>query len=323
MPTQPLRVGLVNNMSDAAFRATQRQFVSLLDEASGDIPVQLSLYVLPGIARAEFNGHSSYASIETLWNTRLDGLIVTGREPTTADLRDEPYWGSFVQTLEWAQHNTLSAVWSCLAAHAAVLHMDDIHRRKGDVKHCGIFECLPVSGHWLTEGLPSRFHVPHSRWNGIAAADLATRGYDVVARTGTEIDTFVKQESSLFVFFQGHPEYESDTLLREYRRDVDRFLSHQSDNYPSIPRGYFDSDTESFLDTLRRKALATRDKYLLADLTSALTRSRIDNAWRSTAANIYRNWLEHLCARKSASPNRPSLNPDTPSPVKFHSGSCV
>jgi homoserine O-succinyltransferase/O-acetyltransferase len=35
---------------------------------------------------------------------------------------------------------------------------------------------------------------------------------------------FVKYNRSLFVLLQGHPEYDSATLLREYRRDVGRFL---------------------------------------------------------------------------------------------------
>ena len=38
------------------------------------------------------------------------------------------------------------------------------------------------------------------------------------------VDTFIKQRKKLFVFFQGHPEYESDTLLREYRRDMGRYF---------------------------------------------------------------------------------------------------
>ena len=44
---------------------------------------------------------------------------------------------------------------------------------------------------------------------------------------------FVKQTRSLFIFFQGHPEYEETTLLREYRRDVGRFLRGQQPHYPT------------------------------------------------------------------------------------------
>jgi hypothetical protein len=59
---------------------------------------------------------------------------------------------------------------------------------------------------------------------------VAACGYEVLARTDdTEVDTFIKQESSLFLFFQGHPEYESDTL---YRERSDRLLLVTSSDPP-------------------------------------------------------------------------------------------
>jgi homoserine O-succinyltransferase len=105
---QSLHIGLVNNMPETAFKATQRQFVSLLDAASGDIQVRLSLYTLPGLSKSESSVHNGYSNVDVLFDTHLDGLIVTGREPTTSDLRDEPYWESFTQVLEWAQQHQLN-----------------------------------------------------------------------------------------------------------------------------------------------------------------------------------------------------------------------
>ncbi len=97
-------------MSDGALEATERQFVSLLDSASEGISIRLSLYSLPGVPRNESGAHrvsNFYSSVENLWDTRLDGLIVTGREPLTSNLADEPYWESFAKVVEWAQDNTL------------------------------------------------------------------------------------------------------------------------------------------------------------------------------------------------------------------------
>jgi len=299
---QSLHIGLVNNMPETAFKATQRQFVSLLDAASGDIQVRLSLYTLPGLSKSESSVHNGYSNVDVLFDTHLDGLIVTGREPTTSDLRDEPYWESFTQVLEWAQQNTSSTIWSCLAAHAAVLHMDGISRRKRSDKLCGVFECVPAPDHWLTKGVPLHLQVPHSRWNGLAEADLAARGYEVLARTGdTEVDTFIKQGSSLFIFFQGHPEYESDTLYREYRRDVERYLRHPLNAYPSMPANYLDQNTEDALNAVRKQALSLHSKDLLTDLATALQTKSIRNTWHSTATSMYRNWLEFICARRNAS----------------------
>jgi homoserine O-succinyltransferase/O-acetyltransferase len=303
--SRALKIGLINNMPDAAFKATERQFIALLDAASEGIPVRLSLYALPGVPSLESFGHrygSRYSSVDKLWNTRLDGLIVTGREPLAADLRDEPYWDSFTKVLEWARENTYSTVWSCLAAHAAILHMDGIARRKSQEKHFGVFECARVAAHPLTEGLPRNFSFPHSRWNGIAEEDLTAQGYSVLLRSDAAgVDTFVKQENSLFVFFQGHPEYDSDTLLREYRRDLDRYLKGESKAYPLMPRGYFHHSTESALNALREKAEYSGSQQVLSSVAATLEREKAENTWHSNAQRMYRNWLEYIGARRHAS----------------------
>jgi homoserine O-succinyltransferase len=297
-----LTIGLVNNMPDSAFRATERQFVSLLDSASEGIPIRLVLYSLPGIQREGAtldHSESCYSSVEALGNNRIDGLIVTGREPLTEDLRAETYWDSFTHMLGWARENTYSTVWSCLAAHAAILHLDGIERRKSEQKHFGVLECTREPGHALLAGMPSRFSVPHSRWNGVAEDDLIDGGYKVLSRSnGAGVDTFIKDEGSLFVFFQGHPEYEADTLLREYRRDAGRFLRGETDNYPLVPQGYFDDATADVLSAMRDQALSGSRGHLLERVSAMLDNAEIENTWRSTAALVYRNWLRHICACK-------------------------
>ena len=302
---QCLTIGLLNNMAGPAFRATERQFLTLLDAASDGIPIHVSFLRLPSLSKAEaggshFAGH--YATVETLWDMQLDGLIVTGREPKTADLRDEPYWQSFTQVLDWARSNTHSAVWSCLAAHAAVLHMDGIQRVKADAKHFGVFECAQSSKHPLLSELPSRFGVPHSRWNGLTQGDLQASGYNVLsAMADGSVDCFTKEDDSLFVFFQGHPEYNADTLMREYRRDVGRFLRGETENYPLSPRGYFDKGTEKLLVELRQSALSGGGVALLNNLTTILDSVRVEHTWRASATSIYRNWLQIIAARKERS----------------------
>lgn len=300
--SQCITIGLINNMPDEALKTTERQFLSLLDAASDGIQIRLSLYSLPEIPRRESNRRyikNFYSSIENLWNGHVDGLIVTGREPLTPNLKDEPYWESFTRLLEWAQNNTHSTVWSCLAAHAAVLHMNGIERIKSIEKHSGIFECKQVSDHPLMAGTPPLFRLPHSRWNGISEKELTSFGYSVLTRTADlSIDTFVKQQKSLFVFFQGHPEYEPNTILREYRRDVGRYLKGETDTYPSMPQNYFDLPTLSALTALREEATCRRREGMLQEVSAVLGRKSIQNTWHSTAACIYRNWLEYICAQK-------------------------
>ncbi len=297
-----IHIGLLNNMPDAALQSTERQFLTLLDSAAGRIVVRVSLYTLPEIARTEAGRHhisSFYAGIDNLWDLHLDGLIVTGTEPRAHHLRDEPYWHSLVKVLDWAEHSTHSSLLSCLAAHAGLLHRNGIHRRQFREKRFGLFECTRVADHPLTAGVPRRFLMPQSRWNGVSQSDLTAAGYHILTRAeDAGADMFVKQSKSLLVFFQGHPEYEAKTLLLEYRRDVGRYLRRENATYPSLPRGYFDTDTANVLAALRDRALSDRREELLADFPSARAERRLTNTWRSTAECIYRNWLAYLCAEK-------------------------
>jgi homoserine O-succinyltransferase len=299
---EPIKIGLVNNMPQAAFKATESQFVSLLESASEGLAVELSLYVLrgtAGTASVEENAGNRYAGVEELRDRRLDGLIITGTEPTTASLKDEPYWESFAQLVDWARENTRSTIWSCLAAHAAILHMDGIERRRNHAKHFGVLECEKVFDNWLLNDATARFRIPHSRWNGVAEKDLEAHGYRVLSRTaGGEVDAFLKQDKSLFVFFQGHPEYATDTLLREYRRDVGRYVRDSGEMYPLVPSGYFDRASEAALTSLRETASSLSSDQLLGGVAAVMETIAIENTWRPTAVCFYKNWLEYIGGRK-------------------------
>jgi homoserine O-succinyltransferase/O-acetyltransferase len=301
---RPLSIGLLNNMPDGALEATERQFVNLLNAASAGFAIRLSFYYLPGVPRGQsalaFMGQR-YSSADLLGDGDLDGLIVTGREPLSPRLRDEPYWDNFVRVLEWARENTCSTVWSCLAAHAAVLHMDGIERRRSEQKHCGVFQCDQVSEHPLTASLPAQFCLPHSRWNGLPEDELTRSGYQILSRAdGAGVDCFVRQGRSLFLFFQGHPEYEAETLLLEYRRDVTRYLRGESSTYPNMPRGYFDQEGVEKLTEIQRGIAARSQEETVAMLASLRPSLNGRGGWSAVAARLYENWLEYIDQEKRA-----------------------
>jgi len=299
-----LTVGLVNNMPDPALQGTERQFVALLGAAADGLAVRLLPYALPEVPRTDWGRDyvsRFYSPIDDLWDSDVDAIIVTGTEPRSPDLRDEPYWGSLTRLLEWAEHHTHSAVWSCLATHAALLHLDRIDRRPLGEKRFGVFECERVGDHPLTADAPARLRMPHSRWNEIPEDALASHGYRVLTRSDAAgVDAFVKQRKSLFVFFQGHPEYEAQTLMLEYRRDIRRFLLHERETYPTMPHGYFDDATVEALKALHSRALANRSEDVLNDFPTALAAGTVTNTWRATATVVYRNWLLYLAAQRGA-----------------------
>ena len=290
-----LTIGLINNMPDAALKATERQFIHLLTAASGTNRIHFHCFSLPSVKRsqsAKWHVDQQYTDIADIDRWHIDGLIVTGAEPNAATLPEESFWQDLTEIIDWAKTNTRSTIWSCLAAHAAVLHLDGIERRRLDTKCSGIYDCFSVADHWLTDDLPSPFRVSHSRLNELRAQDLSTRGYQLLTHSPEGgVDIFAKQLGSQFVFFQGHPEYEAVSLEREYLRDISRFLAGERDTYPAVPAGYFDIETEERLASFERRAQSERRPALNTDLPERTLRH--ENAAAASAA-LFRNWLGYL-----------------------------
>jgi homoserine O-succinyltransferase/O-acetyltransferase len=297
-----LRIALVNNMPDAALEDTESQFFGLLNSASGNNPLHVRLFALPNIARSErAQRHldNFYASTTTLPGQRFDGVIITGTEPRQPDLRTEPYWEALTDLFSWAEENTVSAVLSCLAAHAGVLHSDGICRKPLGEKRFGVFEHAKAD-HPMTRGTADSIRIPHSRWNGVLEQDLTSAGYSVLTKSERAgVDLFTKErKKSLFVYFQGHPEYVAETLYKEYRRDVKRYLRGEREDYPLVPENYFDSNTLAILEQFRVCAQAERSENAMTHFPEAKTVASLKHSWLSSSRLIYQNWLKCVTSRK-------------------------
>jgi O-acetylhomoserine (thiol)-lyase len=294
-----ITVALVNNMPDAALLATERQFAARLEAAAGETwDVGLELYALPGIPRGDLARatiRERYRWVDALEKTRPDAIIVTGCEPKAPRLPDEPYWRELVGLIDWARTSTRSAVFSCLAAHAAVLHLDGVERRRNPGKISGAFTFERVAPHPLTCGLDDPILEPHSRHYGLSPEELSAKGYQVLTRSAQAgADIFLRETPSLFVFLQGHPEYEPDTLLREYRRDFLRYLRGEQAAAPGCPQGYFDPQTEHALQAFTlaaRRGLVAESMNAFDDITARFKPAAV---WQSNAVRLYRNWLEFI-----------------------------
>jgi len=299
-----VEIALINNMPDAALEDTELQFLELLEAAGSDIPMRVKLYSLPNLPRGD-RGHqhlrSFYFGIDDLLDSRFDGVIVTGTEPRQPELRNEPYWPALADVLDWAEQNTCSTILSCLAAHASVLHGDGIDRCRLSDKQFGVFDFAKAANHPLTGGIGEPLRFPHSRWNEVEADALAACGYLVLTQSAEgAVDSFVKKrKQSLFVYFQGHPEYGAQTLLKEYRRDIKRFLRQERDTYPSMPKGYFGAPATKLLTDFRELVLSDRREDIIADFPEPSVVGTLQNKWRSSARGIYRNWLQYIVSKKA------------------------
>ena len=297
-----ITIGLINNMPDPALKATERQFMKLLQAAAGTRRIRFHCFSLPSVKRspeARWHVESEYSELADLKRKKFDGLIVTGAEPIAPTLDQEPYWSDLTGLIDWAKANTRSTIWSCLAAHAAVLHLDGIARRPLPAKCHGVFDCEPVGRDALTRAVSAPLKISHSRLNEVAESDLADHGYQVLTRSEQAgVDTFVKQYGSRFVFFQGHPEYDALSLQREYLRDIGRYLAREREAYPAVPVSYFDAATEEKLARFEKRAKHARHPALAGELPALNLRP--DIAAGRAAAALFGNWLDFLAADADA-----------------------
>lgn len=296
-----LRIGLVNNMPDSALLATERQFMSLIEEASSGFDIRVTLVALDSLPRepelrAEIE--ASYRNPQQLRQSSPDALIFTGAEPRAPRLSEEPFWDELTGLFDWSRGGVVSTLYSCLAAHAAVFHQDGIMRRRLLHKLSGVFESEVVVAHELTEGLSGTI-APHSRFNTLAECDLEFKGYLTLTRSEEAgPDLFVRERDTLEVFWHGHPEYDRDTLAREYRRDVAGYLRGERPLVPVMPAHYFDLEARLAIEA----ALQGETSEVVEVIASKLKPETLSPAtayWRSTAIRLTSNWLSAIARRKA------------------------
>ncbi len=294
-----LRVGLVNNMPDAALAVTERQFRVLVEAAAPERVVELHLFHIPGVSRgssAQARLRTRYRPVAVVDRADLDALIVTGAESRAADLRAEPFWPGFQRLVDWTETATLPTLWSCLAAHAAVLHLDGVVRRPLARKCSGLFSCAPVArarAEPLLAGLEDGWVAPHSRGNDLDGAELAARGYDVLTQSAEAgVDSFVRRcGAAPSLFLQGHLEYDATSLMLEFKRDLRRYVESLRPDPPALPRDVFGSETAYRLEALVEAARRDRRPELMSRWPPASEIALAANAWRAPAARLVRNWL--------------------------------
>jgi homoserine O-succinyltransferase len=293
-----IEIGLVNNLQGSALRAAERRFRHLLRAAAGTNPIRLRCFSLSS-AEPSTGAPTSIRKIRDLYLLNIDGLIVTGAEPRAASLPEERYWRALTELVDWAEANTHSTIWSCLAAHATVLHLDGIERQRLAQKCSGMYDCSKVIDNWLTDDLPSSLKVSHSRLHGLSESDLRTRGYQVLTKSKTAgVDIFTKRRHSQFIFFQGHPEYDCLSLQREYLRDVGRYLAGDQELYPNTPEEYFDTATILALEKFRTYAVAERNPALIGKFPKLTLQPNVTAKAEVAATTIFRNWLGYLAECK-------------------------
>lgn len=289
-----LHIGFLNMMPDAAFLATERQFFRLTASATNIVQIYLHPIRCDGIVRGEkIAEHIShyYEDFNTLKAEGLDAIIVTGANPQFSDLTQEPYWRHATEIFDWAAENVCSVFFSCLASHAVLQAQYDLHRTPLAEKLWGIYSHRVVdSRHPLVSNINTRFDMPHSRGNDIEAERMQAHGLKILV-SGEQSGVAIATSADGFrkVFCQGHPEYDTASILKEYQREINRFVNKERPDYPPMPQGYDRAEVKEILSIFKEQLLA--EKVQLSDFPNDIILDYLDNTWRDTAKAIFSNWL--------------------------------
>lgn len=252
---RPLTIALVNIMPDKP--TTEIQFGRLL--AGGPRPVRIVLALPDGYEPQTADpGHVErfYRPWSEIDRQRLDGVIITGAPVEHLPYRAVRYWNGLTAIFDWLTAAQVPAIHVCWAAMAALWHDHGVPKEDLGRKRFGVFPHVPLDFRSpVMRGAPLPLDMPVSRWAEIRLSDLPTDGsvrpLAIAQVSGLGL---AEDPARHALYLLNHPEYDADTLEREYTRDRDRGL-----------------------------AVARPDM--------ARTAAR---SWDSTGRVLYRNWLSAL-----------------------------
>ena len=122
-------------------------------------------------------------------------------------------------------------------------------------KLSGVFEHRIVKDHVpLFRGLDDIFYAPQSRATDVKEEDIqAVDELEVMAVSDIAGVTIVKTKDDRHFFMTCHPEYDADTLAKEYYRDVEKGLN------PKLPYHYFPDDDPTQAPVVRWRSTGQID----------------------------------------------------------------
>jgi homoserine O-succinyltransferase len=292
-----LHIGFLNMMPDAALEATERQFIRLVGGCNRIAQFFVYPFSLPGLDRGPAaKGYIDryYSTFAELQESGLDALIITGANVSNPSLESEAFWEPLMEVIRWAQQNVASTLCSCLATHAVLKHFHGIERQPLPRKRWGVYSHrVAAPQHPLLREINTRFDVPHSRYNDISREALEREGLTVLVDSDEGgVHMAVSPDQFRIIYFQGHPEYDTNSLLKEYKREVLRHLGGERETPPPVPEHYLSERAlgvaESFVDAARQ---ALRENRPVPDDLENELAADLDNTWGDTAKAIVANWL--------------------------------
>jgi homoserine O-succinyltransferase len=315
-----LHVGLLNMMPDAAFQVTEQQFMRLVGTSNQIAQFYVHCFTVPGLPRSRATHDyiaAHYDDLAAIYRDGLDALIVTGANVANPRLELEPFYKPLTEVIAWAGEHVTSVLCSCLSTHALMKHLHGIDRIPLPRKQWGVYSHRVVSpGHPLLRGINTRFDVPHSRYNAITRQHFLDAGLTILIESADAgVHAAVSDDQFRRVYFQGHPEYDANSLLKEFKREVLRHFNGER-AMPPLPEHYFTGDSQAIVAAYLADAeSAHRQQVRLPEFPEERLAPGLDNTWTDTAKAIFNNWLGLVYQLTNLDRRRPfmdGINPRRP-----------
>ena len=259
---RPLKIIILNLMPTKV--ETETQLLRVL----GNSPIQVDIELLQTSTHVSKNTSQEhllkfYKTFDQIRDDYYDGMIITGAPVEQMEFEDVDYWPELCEIMEWSCTHVYSTMHVCWGAQAGLYYHYGIGKRALPAKTFGVFRhhtC--VENHRLLRGFDEVFWAPHSRHTDIDPALVEACPKLTVLARSEEAGLFIMANRDGRRFFvTGHPEYDRDTLAKEYFRDVNKGLEIE------VPCNYFPDDDPT------QKPLYT---------------------WRGHGHLLYANWLNYF-----------------------------
>lgn len=259
---RPLQILLLNLMPTKIDTETQ------LSRLLGNTPLQVELTLMHTQSHRSKNTSEEhllafYKTFDQVKDRKFDGMIITGAPVEQMEFEEVEYWEELCEIMQWSLTHVHSTFHICWGAQAGLYYHFGVQKKPLDKKLFGVFpHVADYKRSILFRGFDDVFMVPHSRHTTVDRADLEEVSGLKILASSEEAGVFaLSTKNGRQIFITGHPEYDAETLKKEYVRDVNAGKPIE------IPKHYFPNDDPA--NTPRA-------------------------TWRSSANLLYSNWLNYF-----------------------------
>ena len=234
---RPLKILILNLMPNKIETETQ------LLRCLSNTPLQIEVTLMQTSTHKAKNTSPEhlinfYTTFEEVKDQQFDGLIITGAPVEQMPYEEVEYWEELKEIMDWSKDNVFSTLHICWGAQAGLYHHYGINKQILPKKLSGVFKVdILTEKSRLFHGMDDYLYVPQSRHTAVDRKQIANHPNLRIMSESKEVGVhLVGDKDGRQFFIMGHHEYDRNTLLKEYQRDVSRGLN------PEIPKYYFPDD---------------------------------------------------------------------------------